>query len=316
MSKNQIQFQIGLSLPEFFEDFGSEKQCEDYLEKLKWPKGYECIDCQSNRFGTYQSGSRKIYQCKDCRKRHRLTSGTLFEATKLPLRRWFMAIYEITQSKNCVSALELHRRLKVNYKTAWLMKHKIMQFMHESDQVYKLQNKVEIDDAYLGGALKGSKRGRGSENKKPFIAAVQCNDAGHPVFVKLSPISGFTSTAMKAWATDNLKPNTKTVTDGLACFNVLNKFGEHSVLVTSRAKKEEVEAVFKWVNTILSNVKTSISGTFHSIDFGKYGFRYLADIQFRLNRRFDLRKMFFGLFEKALVSLPKTEKVINAPLSG
>ena len=316
MSKNKIQFQIGLSIPEFIEDFGTEEQCVEYLEKLKWPNGYKCLDCESPRYGTYQAGSRKVYQCKDCRKRHRLTAGTLFHGTKTDLRNWFIAIHEISQSKNCVSALELHRRLRVNYKTAWLMKHKIMQLMYESDQQYKLQGKVEIDDAYLGGVNKGGKRGRGSEKKKPFVAAVQCNDSGHPVFVKLTPVSGFTSKAIKAWATANLSQGVTTVTDGLPCFNELEKFGEHSVLVTSRAQKEDVEAVFKWVNTILSNVKTSISGTFHSIDFGRYGFRYLADLEFRLNRRFDLRKMFFRLFDKALKSPPKTEKSLYDLLTG
>ncbi len=154
MPKNKVQFQIGVSIPEFIEVFGTEKQCERYLETSKWPNGYKCVDCQSTRYGTYQAGSRKVYPCKDCRKRHRLTAGTIFHGSKTPLRTWFIAIHEITQSKNCVSALELHRRLGVNYKTAWLMKHKLMQLMYESDQKYKLQGQVEIDDAYLGGVKK------------------------------------------------------------------------------------------------------------------------------------------------------------------
>ena len=316
MPKNKIQFQIGVSVPEFIEDFGTDQKCEEYLENLKWPEGYICPDCQSTRFGSYRSGSRKIYQCKSCRKRHSLTAGTIFHRSKVRLSKWFIAIHEITQSKNCVSALELHRRLDVNYKTAWLMKQKIMQLMYESDSRYKLQGDVEIDDAYLGGVKKEGKRGRGSENKKPFLAAVQCNTEGYPVFVKLSIVSGFTSAAIKSWAEQNLKRGSRTVTDGLACFNVLDKFGEHRVLVTSRARQSEVDAVFKWVNTILSNVKSSISGTFHSIKFAKYGFRYLADLEFRLNRRFDLRKMFFGLFEKALKTCPKPQKSLNALLAG
>lgn len=196
------------------------------------------------------------------------------------------------------------------------MKQKIMQLMYETGEKYKLKGKVEIDDAYLGGVNKGGKRGRGSENKRPFVAAVQCNEKGHPVFVKLSPVSGFTSKAIKSWAHKYLANGTNTVSDGLPCFNELEKFGDHSVLVTSKAKQEEIEAVFKWVNTILSNVKTSISGTFHAIDYRKYGFRYLADIEFRLNRRFDLRRMFFGLFTKALQSSPKSANLLNATLYG
>ena len=316
MSKTIIQFQVGMSVPEFIRKFGTEEKCEIYLEKLKWPAGYKCTACQSSRYGTYQSGCRKVYQCKYCRKRDRLTAGTLFHRSKVSLLKWFIALREISQSKNCVSALELHRHLDVNYKTAWLMKHKIMQLMYEAEQKYQLCGKVEIDDAYLGGVQKGGKKGRGSENKKPFLAAVQCNAVGRPLFVKLSSIDGFTSKSIHSWAQRNLKKGARTVTDGLACFNALDEFGEHSKLITSRAKKEDVDASFKWVNTILSNIKTSISGTFHSLNFGKYGFRYLADLEFRLNRRFDLKKMFYGIIDKALRTVPKPAKTLNALLTG
>ena len=316
MSKNKIQLQIGLSEPEFIDRFGTEEQCVAYLEKLKWPNGFTCEACSEKRYGLYQSGTRQIYQCCRCRKNHRLTAGTLFHRTKIPLRKWFIAIREISQSKNSISALELHRHLNVNYKTAWLMKHKIMQLMYESDKQYKLKNRVEIDDAYLGGVLKGGKRGRGSENKSPFIAAVQCNSENHPVFVKLTPVDDFKYKTVKSWAVDNLHRGCLTVSDGLEGFKALDEVSDHKTLVTSKASPEEIEATFKWVNTILSNVKTSISGTFHALDFKRYGFRYLAELQFRINRRFDLRRMFFGLLEKAVKSCPKPAKKLNSLLTG
>jgi transposase-like protein len=316
MSKNQIQFQIGVSLPEFISKFGTEDQCLIHLEQVKWPFGFKCDSCSSDSFGTYQSGSRKIYQCKSCRKNHRITAGTLFHRTKIPLQKWFLAIREISQSKNSLSALELHRHIDVNYKTAWLMKQKIMQMMYESDLNYKLKGRIEIDDAYLGGKLKNGKRGRGSENKSPFIAAVETNKNNNPVFIRLSPVENFTRDSVKKWALQNIELGCDTVSDGLPAFTVLKEISNHKVLVTSKAKKEDVEKTFKWVNTILSNIKTSIAGTFHSLKFERYGVRYLADLQFRLNRRFDLRKMFFGLIKKAIHSSPKTAKQLSASLTG
>jgi transposase-like protein len=316
MSKNKIQLQIGLSEPEFIDRFGREEQCVAYLEKLKWPNGFTCEACSEKRYGLYQSGTRQIYQCCNCRKNHRLTAGTLFHRTKIPLRKWFIAIREISQSKNSISALELHRHLDVNYKTAWLMKQKIMQLMYESDKEYKLKNRVEVDDAYLGGVLKGGKRGRGSENKSPFIAAVQCNSKNHPIFVKLTPVDNFKYKTVKSWAAENLQRGCLTVSDGLEGFKALDEVTDHIVLVTSKASSEDVEKTFKWVNTILSNVKTAISGTFHALDFKRYGFRYLAELQFRINRRFDLRRMFFGLLEKAVKSCPKPSKTLNSLLTG
>lgn len=316
MSKNKVQFQIGMSLPEFFDNFGTEEQCLVYLENIKWPNGFECEKCQHKECGKYQSGNRPVYQCKHCRKNHRLTSGTLFHRTKIPLRKWFLAIREISQSKNSLSALELHRHIDVNYKTAWLMKHKIMQMMYERDKLYKLKGRVEIDDAYLGGRLEGGKRGRGSENKSPFIAAVQTTEDQKPIYVKLTPVIDFTEDTISVWALNNLEKNCETISDGLKGFVALSKTTNHTVLVTSKAKKEDIETTFKWVNTILSNVKTSISGTFHSLKFEKYGYRYLADLQFRLNRRFDLRKMFFSLISKAIDSDQKPAKKLFASLTG
>lgn len=97
----------------------------------------------------------------------------------MPLMRWFVAMHLLTQTKNNVSALELKRHLGVCYKTAWLMKHKLMR-QREDSRV--LDGRVEIDDAYLGGERTGGKRGRGSENKVPFIAAVQTTPDGHPLY--------------------------------------------------------------------------------------------------------------------------------------
>ena len=85
--------------------------------------------------------------------------GTIFEATQLPLTTWFLAMHLLAQAKNNVSALELKRHLGVRYKTAWLLKHKLMQVMSEREASRQLDGRVEIDDAYLGGELPGGKSG-------------------------------------------------------------------------------------------------------------------------------------------------------------
>jgi len=108
-----------------------------------------------------------------------------------------------TQAKNSVSALELKRHLGVRYKCAWLMKHKLLQVMAEREESRQLDGRVEIDDAYLGGALPGGKRGRGSQNKVSFIAAVQTTETGHPVLVCLKKLA-FTKEALAQWARKSL----------------------------------------------------------------------------------------------------------------
>ena len=87
----------------------------------------------------------------------------------------------LTQSKNGLSALALKRDIGVSCNTAWSMKHRIMQAMKERDDSRPLQGIIQLDDFYMGGELTGGKPGRGSENKTPVVAAVSCDDAGHPV---------------------------------------------------------------------------------------------------------------------------------------
>ena len=120
----------------------------------------------------------------------------------------------LTQAKNNVSALELKRHLGVRYKSAWLMKHKLLQVMYLREEPRQLDGRVEIDDAYLGGRLPGGKAGRGSENKVSFIAAVQTSAAGQPLLACLSKLE-FTNEAIAKWANKSLCASAEVVSDGL-----------------------------------------------------------------------------------------------------
>ena len=179
MAMNRIQFQAGLSLNQFLSHYKTDEQCEDALEKARWPHGFTCPRCQSRSHCTVWHGRVKTFQCNRCHKQVTLTSGTIFHATKLPMSLWFQALFFLTQTKTSISTLEPMRRIGV-YGTAWRMKHKLMQVMHEREATTVLADRVEIDDAYLGGERTGGKSGRGSENKIPFIAAVGTNSQGHP----------------------------------------------------------------------------------------------------------------------------------------
>lgn len=98
-----------------------------------------------------------------------------------------MAMQLLTQSKTNVSALELKRQIGVCYRSAWLLKHKVLEAMRLAESGRQLTGRVEIDDAYLGGQRSGGKVGRGSENKVPFVAAIQTTDDGKPHLACLSP---------------------------------------------------------------------------------------------------------------------------------
>jgi len=312
MAINKIQFQRGVSLPEFFAHFGTEAQCEAALERARWPSGFVCPDCGERRHALVHRGGQKLWQCSACRKQTSLTAGTIFESTRLPLRLWFLGIYHLTQPKNNVSALELKRLLGVSYKAAWRLKHKLMQVMDEREADRVLGERVELDDAYLGGVRPG-KPGRGAAGKVPFVIGVQTSAEEHrPWYVRLDPLPGFTKKALVQWAESALAPDALMVSDGLACLAAAADLVDaHEQVVVGQRKSSDLEC-FHWVNTLLGNIKSSIQGTYHGFKFGKYAARYLGELQYRFNRRFDLPHMVSRLLRACALTEARPEKWLRS----
>jgi hypothetical protein len=139
----------------------------------------------------------------------------------------------------------------------------------------QLTGRVEIDDAYLGGERSGGKSGRGSENKVPFVAAVQTTEDGLPHLACLSP-RPFTNKAMEEFLGRHTALPLTLVSDGLNCFQVASSAGAvHDREITGGGKASVLNDKFKAVNTLIGNVKTALTGTYHAIKFAKYAYRYL-----------------------------------------
>jgi ribosomal protein L37AE/L43A len=176
----------GLSEAAFRERFGSEEACRRALFEMRWREGLICPSCGHRGFCELKA--RKVFQCNRCKKQVSLRAGTVFQDSKLPLTVWLLAIHHLSQSKGGVSSIELGRRLGVKQPTAWLLKHKLMRAMaNREDQKPKLEGRVEIDDAYLGGERSGGKRGRGAAGKTPIVAAVETTPERKPRRLKLIP---------------------------------------------------------------------------------------------------------------------------------
>jgi len=133
MGINPVQFQKGLSMVEFMRRYGTQEKCHAAVVAQRWPDGFVCPECGESRHCTFERKGLMYWQCSACREQTAVLCGTVFESTKLPLSTWFLAMHLLTQAKNNVSALELKRHLGVRYKSAWLLKHKLMQVMSERD---------------------------------------------------------------------------------------------------------------------------------------------------------------------------------------
>lgn len=160
----------------------------------------------------------------------------------------------------------------------------------------------------MGGELTGGTAGRGSENKVPFVAAVSLSPDGHPLYTKMTPVSGFTRTTIAAWAAQTLTPAGHVTSDGLACFAGVTDAGcGHQAIVVGARKPKDLPE-FTWVNTLLGNLKTRFGGAYHAFDFAKYGARYLSAFAYRFNRRFHLDTLPGRLLVAAIAVGPRPER--------
>ncbi len=300
----------GLSEAKFHETFGTEEQCRAALERLRWPKGFICPSCGHG--GRAWLAERQLYQCNRCKHQVSLTAGTIFHATKLPLTTWFLAIHLIVTAKNGISSVELGRRLGVKQTTAWAMKQKLMQVMREREARKPLQGRIELDDAYLGGARRGGKRGRGAAGKTPVVAAVETTAARRPKKLKLLPVKGFRKREVEKLAREHLLPGSNVVSDGLSCWPAVATAGcRHFPMRTGSGKQAARWAPFKWVNTMLGNIKAAIVGTYRQLS-PAHAPRYLASFAWRFNRRFQLDSMLLRFVHSAARTQPLPYRMLIA----
>jgi hypothetical protein len=277
----------GLSEAGFRERFGTEAACRVALFELRWGKGRACPACGHGGYAELKG--RAVYQCNRCKHQVGLTAGTVFHWTKLPLATWFLAIYHLTQSKGGMSSVELARRLGTRQPTAWLMKQKLMAAMQARDAAKpKLEGRVGIDDAYLGGVRTGGRRGRGAAGKTPFVAAVETTPARRPRRLRLTVVKGFRKREVERLAESDFAAGSNIVSDGLSCWTAVEQAGcTHFPMVTGSGPKAAKWAPFQWVSTMLGNIKTALAGTYHHVS-AKHAQRYLASFAWRFDRRHQL----------------------------
>ncbi len=138
------------------------------------------------------------------------------------------------------------------------------------------------------------------------------NHQGRPRHLKLNLVSGFTSQAIAAWAKASLQPETVVRSDGLGCFAAVTEAGCLHVPTVVGALKPRDLPEFKWVNTILGNLKTTLAGAFHSLDYRKYAEPYLAAFCYRFNRRSDLH----GLVARLIVDVARCAPIPETIVRG
>jgi transposase-like protein len=278
-----------MNLIDLFEKFGNDEKCRIYLEKLRWPVGVRCIRCGSEKISRIYK--RNQFACDSCQLHFSVTAGTIFHDSHLPLMKWFAAIYLLSESKKGMSALQLKRTLKVAYKTAWYLCHRIREAVKDADTTL-LRGIVECDEMYEGGdphfMHKGRKakltrvHGTAYNHKKVVLGAIQ-RDGQVRLAVGEKPV---TSAQLRAFIRAKIADEARVImTDHSTAYRGI---GDEDTLhlTVDHSKKEYVRGAVhtNTLENVWSLFKRSIIGSYHQISM-KHIERYLDEFEFRFNNR-------------------------------
>ena len=256
--------------------FSTQQACLDELKRHRWPNGFECPRCGHHR--AYILTRHFLHQCGKCHHQASVTATTLFEHTKLPLPKWFAAIYLMSSDKGGISAMRLSNMIGVTWRSAQRMLRKLRTAMGDRDEPYRLRGLVEVDDAFIGGKQPG-KRGRGAAGKTPILVAVEHRTKGAG-FLAMKVIERVNHQQVQQF-TKCLQPTATVRSDAYPALNILAQHCEHHAQVTPP------QQAGKWlprVHTVISNLKRFLLGTFHGVS-GRYLHEYLCEFVYRFNRR-------------------------------
>jgi len=295
-----------MNLIAFSERYPDEIICQKAFKDLRDKEEVICKKCGGTSH--YWKSDKMSFECKKCKFRTSLRSGTVMEHSRLPFRYWLLAIHLMTSTKKSISVLEMQRQLGHKfYEPIWEMMHKIRLMMGKRDTNYVLEDTIELDEGFFTQVKESQeytdkdepkKRWRGSQNK----AKVLVMTSTEPVedykkdekpsklkFVKMLVIRDLTADMIEAQVTACIDSNATVKTDGFKSYSKLKTIvAQHQEFIVP---PKEACSVLPWVHTMISNAKRTFAGIHHLIKAG-YMQNYLDEFCYKVNRRYFQNKLF------------------------
>ena len=271
------------SLIELVQTFKDEQTCIEYLEELRW--GNTVVSPFDASSKVYKCKGNN-YKCKNTGKYFNVKTNTLFDNTKVPLQKWFMAIWVVTSHKKGISSVQLAKDIEVTQKTAWFMLQRIRKcFGIENDN--DLDNNVEVDETYIGGKNKNrhinkkveNAQGRSVKDKTAVIGMVERQWKLNARTIKNANAETLTTEIIK-----NVKETANLYTDEWLGYKDISRIYNHSII--NHNVKEYVNGNI-YTNTIegfWSLLKRGIYGIYH-FTTKKHLQKYIDEFVFRYNTR-------------------------------
>ena len=275
------------SLFSLFEGFPDEQSCIDHLRAIRWRDGEWCPHCGGNRI--YHFSDRKTFKCgdPDCRQRFSIKVGTIFEDTKLPLRKWFAAIWMITNHPKGIASTTLAKDLKITQKSAWFVLHRLRHAARTNSFNAPLKGTVESDTSFIGGKAKNrhardQKPGQqGGQGKEVVLGMVERDGE-----LRAKHVGADTKEIVQGEIKANVASKSVLMTDEDRAFRGLAKDYLH--LTVRHSLGEYVRGAgfihTQKIKSIWALLKRQIVGVHHWVS-AKHLQRYVDEMTWRFNRR-------------------------------
>jgi transposase-like protein len=313
------------SLAEFQRRFATEEACVRYVAETRWPGGVRCAWCGSANAGLLTT--RRVWQCRDCRRQTSLTAGTILERTHLALPTWFAAAYLMTSVKPGISALQLSRQLGISLKTAWLLLHKLRRAMVDPARGI-LTGEVEVDETWIGGRQAGLKGGRQRRGRKALLVALaverrrklpRADGRPHaqPFYLgrlRAEIVPDASQATLTAFLERNVERGSTIVSDAWQGYHALSASFVHQSINQSALQRAGFDPnAVPGVHRVIGNLKTWLLGTYHGVGADHLD-HYLDEFIFRFNRRFAPMAGFATLLRLGSERPPTPRAEISPPL--
>ncbi len=218
---------------EFVSFFKDEKVCVKYFESIRFKDGEYCPHCGFNKINRFSDGKR--YRCAKCKKDFTIKTKTIFGESKVPIQKWFIAIYLLTTSKNGISSIELSKHVGVTQKTAWFMDHRIREALKQNKG--QLFGKVEVDETYIGGEQKNkhfAKRIKGTQGRSTLVKTPVMGFLQRGGNMKANVIEDVKMRTLEKHIVDNVKFGSQLYTDDFLSYSRIGKIYPHEVVKHGR----------------------------------------------------------------------------------
>src|SRR5579884_2252510 len=275
--------------------FQDETKAREALEAVRWPDGPVCPHCGNSDQekiakieGKKQSHRPGLFYCNECKGQFTVTVGTVFERSKIPLTKWWMAAHMFNSGKNGCSAHEIHRALGVTYKTAWFMMHRLREAMTDLAPTPMGNNggAVQADETYYGNTSKRAKGYKKGHSHKSGVLALVDQSTGK---ARTFALKGATTEKVGEILYTNVRRKAVLVTDESRLYTFPgSQYSDHQkVIHTGREYVNKDGYTTNHVENFFGTFKRGMRGTYiHCSE--QHLLRYLKEFEFRYNNRSGL----------------------------